>query len=553
MVKENSMKIRFTLCISLILCAIVTICGNECSRNDDDDDSASSADSGSQSQESGTLDCDVNFPDHTVGLTRCQTGVTDGYLLYPVKHRGDVYLINRLGEIVHHWNKSLYEPGQSCYLRDNGNLVRAAMPKGGFSIGGGEGGRLEEYDWDDNLVWAFDFASPSGMTHHDFTILPSGNLLMLAVEKKEASAAAAVGFDTTKLQDGYVAPEMVIEVKKTGDTTFEVVWEWHVWDHLVQNSNPSLADYGDPKQFPGRLEVKGGGPAFWNHANSIKYNPSLDQIIISARSHNEFWVIDHSTTTAEAATHSGGKYSKGGDFLYRWGNPSTYGAGNSSNQQLYQQHDAQWIEPDYPGAGNILIFNNGLGRPDGAYSSIDELIPPVDSNGNYPSITSGQAWGPSGLTWQFIASPPTNFYSPEISGAQRLPTGNTLVCEGVTGRFFEVTSDGQIVWEYVNPVNNAGPMSQYEKAPLDPKGHPENAVFKGHWYPLDFPGFSERDLSPQGVIEDDDTTCPVDNANYQCQARATCGSNGGTDDSAHFSCTGTNICCFKLVQENPKP
>ncbi len=497
--------------------------------------------------------CDFESPDHTVGVRVCKPGASNGYLLYPVKHLPDVFLIDPLGRVVNHWAKSKYEPGQSCYLRPNGNLVRTAMPKGNFSIGGGEGGRLEEYDWDDNLVWAFDFASPTGMTHHDFTILPNGNLLMLAVEKKEKEAAAAVGFDPAKLKEGYVAPEMVIEVKMTGSATYEIVWEWHVWDHLVQKANASLANYGDPKQHPELLEVTGSPPAFWNHANSIKYSAELDQIIISARSHNEFWVIDHTTTTEEAASHQGGKQVKGGDLLYRWGNPANYGGGTKDDMMLFQQHDAQWIESGCPGAGDILVFNNGLSRPDGAYSTIDQLTPPVAEDGSYPVPALGQPWGPSELSWQYKAEPPTSFYSAEISGAQRLPDGNTLVCEGLTGRLFEVTPEGQIVWEFVNPVANNGPMSQYELAPLDVKSHPENAVFKGHWYPPDFAGFAGRDLTPGDVIEDDDTTCPAaDNVNYTCAAVCPTGSEDVAD---HFTCAEAGkTCCFKLVQgEQPPP
>ena len=499
--------------------------------------------------------CDVDLPDRTVGLRTCKDGVEGGYVLYPAKHRGDVYLIDRLGRAVHHWSKSQYEPGQSCYLPDNGNLVRAAMLKGASNIGGGEGGRIEEYDWDDNLVWSFDYATNDYSTHHDFKILPTGNLLMLAVERKDKTAAGAVGFDTTKLQDGYVAPEKVIEVKKTGATTFEVVWEWHVWDHLIQNQSASLANYGDPAGNPGRLQVKGGAPAFWNHANSIHYNPDLDQIVISARSHNELWIIDHSTSTAQAATREGGTYGKGGDFLYRWGNPQEYNSGDAGDRRLFNQHDAQWIEPGLPGAGHILIFNNGLDRPGGNYSSLDEMIPPVQEDGSYPALAAGEAWGPTSLAWTFVGTPPESFYGSEISGTQRLPNGNTLACEGTTGRFFEVTPTGDKVWEYVNPIANAGPMQQYELAALDPKTHPENAVFKVHWYPADFAGFAGRDLTPGAVIEGSDTTCQVDNPNYTCKAAADCTAAGGADVSAHFGCEAGGICCFKLTQQAtpPKP
>jgi hypothetical protein len=153
----------------------------------------------------------------------------------------------------------------------------------------------------------------------------------------------------------------------------------------------------------------------------------------------------------------------------------------------------------------------------------------------------------------YKADPPTAFYSSEISGTQRLPNGNTLACEGTTGRFFEVTSAGELVWEYVNPVDNAGPMEQYEQASLDPKTHPENAVFKIHWYPDSFPGFAGRDLTPGEVIERSDTTCPADNPSYGCKPAGDCASAGGTDVSGHFSCGGGGVCCLKLTEGSPPP
>ncbi len=492
--------------------------------------------------------CAEEHPEHTAGLLRCQAGHAGGYYLYPAKHRGDVFLIDKLGRPVHTWNKSTLEPGQSCYLRENGNLVRAAMLKGASNIGGGEGGRIEEYDWDDNLVWSFDYASNAAVTHHDFKILPNGNLLMLAVERKSKEEAAAVGFDTNQLNDGYVAPDSVLEFKKTGPTSFEIVWQWHVWDHLVQGQNAALANFGQPAAHIGLLQVKGGAPAFWNHVNAIDYNPATDQIVLSARSHNELWVIDHATTTAEAAGHTGGKRGKGGDFLYRWGNPVNYGGGGSDARTLYNQHDVQWIAPGLPGAGNILVFDNGLDRPGpaGFYSTIDELTPAMNADGSFTPPVQGQAFGPTGLVWQYVADPPGDFYSSEISGAQRLPNGNTIICEGTKGHLFEVTPAGQVVWSYLNPVRTTGPMAQGEVAPLDPKGHPETAVFKGHWYPETFAGFAGRSLAPIAEsIETHETACPVANANYTCGTTADCGTRGGVAAST-FTCVNSGVCCFKL-------
>ena len=105
-------------------------------------------------------------------------------------------------------------------------------------------------------------------------------------------------------------------------------------------------------------------------------------IVISNHNHDEIWIIDHSTTIAEAASHSGGKYGKGGDFLYRWGNPEAYNNGGSKDQKLFKQHSVHWIPKGYKDEGDIMIFNNGTGR-DSSYSCIDIITPPVTSPGNY--------------------------------------------------------------------------------------------------------------------------------------------------------------------------
>jgi hypothetical protein len=197
-------------------------------------------------------------------------------------------------------------------------------------------------------------------------------------------------------------------------------------------------------------------------------------------------VIDHSTTTEQAADHTGGKSGRGGDILYRWGNPQTYKRGNENDKVFYHQHDATWIDEGYPGAGNILVFNNGDGRPGGSYSSIVEFVPPVDENGFY-NISQDLAYGPTDPCWIYTASNPSDFFAKRTSGVQRLADGNTLICESSKGKFFEVTSEKDTVWQYVNPYPNPS----------------RNSVFKIRQYNTDHPGI-EAILNKPNIPEKPD-------------------------------------------------
>lgn len=232
--------------------------------------------------------------------------------------------------------------------------------------------------------------------------------------------------------------------------------------------------------------AKDGG-SDWLHVNSIDYNSSFDQIVVSCRSVNELWVIDHSTTTAEAATPTGGNSGKGGDLLYRWGNPIAYQAGTVDDQKLFAQHDVRWIGEDLPGAGNIMAFNNGIERPDGNYSSIDEIVPPVDNLGNY-SLVGGSAYAPAAQAWVYTATNPADMYSGKFSGAQRLPNNNTLICNGIGGELIEVTNSGEIVWRYINPAIPGGFLSQGDNIS-------NNDVFRSHRYSPNYAGFDGKVLT----------------------------------------------------------
>jgi hypothetical protein len=228
------------------------------------------------------------------------------------------------------------------------------------------------------------------------------------------------------------------------------------------------------------------------HVNTVAYNPRLDQLALSSPVLGEVWILDHGTTTEEARGSHGGKVGRGGDLLYRWGNPASHGR-PAGAQRLFYQHDVRWIPDGWPRAGNLLVFNNGRDRPEGAWSSVDEWTPPLQADGSY--ALAGDAFGPSELAWRFTAKERETLYSPVISGAQRLPGGHTLVCEGSGGRFLEVTDAGEVVWEYRNPfsgnVKNADGSPPQPIPPDQPFG-----VFRATRIPPDHPALAGRTLAP---------------------------------------------------------
>ncbi len=409
-----------------------------------------------------------------------------GYTLFAPLASATTYLLDMQGKVVRTWESDC-SPAASAYFLDNGHLLRTgsfgaeAQPFGG---GPGAGGRIQEFTWEGEMVWDFQFVNAKQMPHHDITPLPNGNVLMIVWDRKTAKEALAAGRRPELTGDSHLLPESLVEIKPTGKTSGQVVWEWRLWDHLVQDYDKTKANYGNVAEHPELVNINFGEDALapiaktkdgqdklksigyvganaaagrpraspdWTHANGVAYNPDLDQIILSVHAFSEFWIIDHSTTTVEAAGHKGGRGGKGGDLLYRWGNPRAYRAGTKADQRLFSQHNAHWIPKGLPGAGHVLVFNNGNNRPGGNSSSVDELVLPVDSQGRY-TLEPGKPYGPHEPIWSYSAPKKSEFFSFFISGAQRLPSGNTLICSGANGTFFEVTPEKEVVWKYVNPV-----------------------------------------------------------------------------------------------------
>ena len=370
---------------------------------------------------------------------------TEGQIIFSPYYAKKTFITNCSGDINHTWT-SLYSPGASTYWLGDGIILRSISS----GLGGTSNG-VQKVLWNGTIYWDFRYHSDDYVSHHDVEHLPNGNVLLIAWEYKTRAEAIAAGRDPDTISGNRFQPDHIIEAKPTGPETGEIVWEWHVWDHLIQDFDPSKDNYGVVGDHPELIDINYGDNFVgdWLHTNSVDYNEDFDQIMITIHNFNEVWVIDHSTTTEEAAGHTGGNSGKGGDLLYRWGNPRAYGAGTINDQKFFDQHDTTWIEEGRPGEGNLLVYNNGVNRPSGDYSSVDEIVPPVDEFGNY-SYEPGSPFGPEEQVWIYTAENPTSFYSFYVGGAERLKNGNTLICEGARGKFFEVTPEKEIVWEYVN-------------------------------------------------------------------------------------------------------
>jgi len=432
-----------------------------------------------------------------MGLFQYDQGSIDGYTLFSPNQ--ETYLIDNCGKLIHSW-QSNYMPGNSVYLLENGDLIRTCKTTSSVFSGGGIGGRVEKYDWNNNLLWSYNFSDNNYHQHHDIEIMPNGNILVLCWERKLLIDAILAGRDPSLLADNELWPTYIIEVEPQSSNGINIVWEWHLWDHLVQEFDPGKLNYGVVANTPELLDINFYGnndKKDWLHCNSIDYNEDLDQIVISSRKLSELYIIDHSTTTSEAATHSGGISGKGGDILYRWGNPMSYQNGSLTDKQLFGQHDVHWIDNDLIDGGKIMIFNNGQNR---GYSSIDIIDPPKDANDYY--YLSNNIYGPISPEWIYTDPNPTDFYASYISGVQRLPNGNTLICDGAHGSFFEIDSTETIVWNYVNPVTPSGALIQGNTIPMSNNGNGTiNATFRCERYLPTFGAFTGRNLTPGNYLE----------------------------------------------------
>ena len=377
------------------------------------------------------------------------------------------YLVDNNQNLINSWEHE-YSPASFPYLMSDSSIIypyRVQNPS--MSNGaGGVGGGIQKILWDGTIIWDYTISDSIYQQHHDIEIMPNGNILLIVWERKSSMQASSVGRQYIESEINEIwAPAILELVPETGN----ISWEWHIWDHLIQNVDSSLINYGVVSENPQLIDINygiigsiDGANGVWMHINSIDYNATLDQIVISSRNMNEFYIIDHSTNIDEASDHLGGLYGKGGDFLYRWGNPEVYDMGGNEDRQLFGQHDVNWIENNFPGEGGLILFNNGIGRPDGNYSSIDIITPPIDENGNY-LMSSNSVFLPESLLSVYCEE---NFYSHLQSSVQRLINGNTLITSAVENRIFEINHDGVITWE-CNIIDGSVNIPRAKKYPID--------------------------------------------------------------------------------------
>lgn len=368
----------------------------------------------------------------------------DGFTLYNEQNRNTTYLIDKDGNTSFTWDCNT-SGNYAVHLTEEGNLIRGGVYSGNRLTGAAIGGIIQEYDSNSDVVWEYVYSTSDHCSHHDFTVLPNGNVILIAWEVKSVAELTQAGVSNASTDQW---PTHFIELEPDGNGSATIVWEWHMWDHLIQDVDNTKDNYGVIADHPELMDINaitvssrpgpGGGGGDWFHVNGIDYNEKLDQLVFTSRYASEVFIIDHSTTTAEAASHSGGNSGMGGDFLYRWGNPSNYD--HSGTQEVPAAvHDPRWIKDGRPYAGYIQFFNNEGGS--GGSSAVDAIKTPVD--GYTYTYVKGEAYGPSGVSKRHDCIDNADGQS----ASDRMSNGNIFVALS-REYMYEVDSNDKIVWQY---------------------------------------------------------------------------------------------------------
>ncbi len=329
-------------------------------------------------------------------------------LMIPVDGRG-VWLIDRMGNIIHHWETN-FKPIYGELL-PNGNLLYTGQDNSPLAEFDGAGGIVQEIDWDSKVIW--EYKNP--YQHHSSCRTKEGNTLVLKWVKVPKEIAVNVkGGDPGTERDGVMWGDAIQEISREG----KINWEWIAHEHL-----DPLVDISCPLCH--RSE--------WTHANGLIELPD-GNILVSFMKTNTIAIVDKNTKA----------------ITWRWG-------GHAG--ELAHQHSPRLMDN-----GNILVFDNGL-HPRDMPKAFSRILEINRKNGK--------------VVWNFGTWPAGRFYSSIMGNCQRLPNGDTFVCESTTGRLFELSPKGDLVWEYVNN------LSPYETVPSKSKSYP---VFCAHCYGPDYSG-----------------------------------------------------------------
>ncbi|MEK9566865.1 MAG: aryl-sulfate sulfotransferase [Flavobacteriaceae bacterium] len=335
------------------------------------------------------------------------------------------YLTSKTGERLQTWNFDS-KLGNDIELLSDGSLIGLFKPdEVSFSFGG-YGGILRKMSPEGTTLWEYELNTESELLHHDFEILPNGNILILVWEGFQAEVAQNLGYD----DEGPMYLEKIIELNPE---TQKIEWEWRSVDHLIQDHAEDGLNFGEVAAHPKKIDLNyypnDNGDLM--HANGLYYDAEKDVIFLSVNFYSEVWVIPHQYDTETTATAAG-------DLLFRFGNPQAYGS--ASPRLFYNNHHPTLVSLDPDTAGRFLIYMNG---------SLDEqsivyefILPPNFDN-------DPEAWSSPEVSWSF--TDPALYFG-KISGAYRLPNGNTLICEGDYG-YWEVTTAGKVVWKYQGDKN----------------------------------------------------------------------------------------------------
>ncbi|MEC3966301.1 aryl-sulfate sulfotransferase [Flagellimonas halotolerans] len=413
--------------LAIICCTLLLCCSNN-------DNSITPDESGEETPEQGETPTEETPQENNEEVVESDLGTVtyfnkalaeDHYILVNDAMNNHVYLMDKNGDLVYEWPLGDRKIGNDVVLLEDGTLLAALQAEGPDILFGGFGGKIQIIDKEGNALWDFTYSNSNHRLHHDVELLPNGNVLGIAWEKMTQEEALASG--SKHNTDLY--PESILEINPTTD---EIVWEWHAKDHLIQDFDDTKLNFGEVAANPQLIDLNYVNAENGNimHINGLGYDAINDLIFLSVNFYSEVWILDHSTTTEVAASHSGGNFGRGGDLVYRFGNPSAYGD-DDSERMFVNNHYPNLFEP-----GKMLIFTNGgdLGQ-----STVYELgLPNALTQESIPTLTSPE------ILWSFTD---TELYSPKVSGAVRLPNGNTLITEGDYG-IWEVTTEGEVVWKF---------------------------------------------------------------------------------------------------------